>query len=156
MKKIIDILSEHSFFQGLSSEDLAFIEGCAKNVVFKEGQAIASRGDPADEFYLIRQGQAAITIEIPPHKPFLFQTLGANDILGLSWLIPPYQWTYSCHAMQTTHAIGIHGNCLREKCEKDPRLGFELMKRLVQVLITQEDAARMRILDVYENKKRQG
>lgn len=152
MKKIIDILSEHSFFHGLPPKDLEFIAGCAKNVVFKEGHLIANHGDPADEFYLIRHGQVAISIEIPPRKPFLFQTLSEHDILGFSWLIPPYQWTFTAKASQTTRAISINGACLREKCEADTRLGFTLMKRLVQVLVTSEDAARMHLLDVYGNK----
>lgn len=36
MKKIVDILSGHSFFQGLSPEDLEFIAGCGKNVLFEK------------------------------------------------------------------------------------------------------------------------
>jgi CRP-like cAMP-binding protein len=149
MKKIADILSEHAFFQGLPQNDIAFIAGCAKNVVFNEGQIVANLGDPADLFYLIRKGQMATTIEIPPRKPFLLQTLTDNEILGLDWLIPPYQWTFTARALQTTHAIAIDGACLREKCESDPRLGYELMKRLVHILVVRIDAARLHLMDVY-------
>lgn len=148
MKKIAEILQEHSFFQGLSSEDIAFIAGCAKNVVFDDQQSIARHGDAADHFYLLRHGRVSITTEIPP-KTFVHQTLGANDILGFSWLIPPYVWTFSAYATQTTRAISIDGACLRRKCESDPRLGYELMKRLVYVLVKGEDAARLQLLDVY-------
>ena len=66
MKTIADILNEHSFFQDLSPEDLAFIAGCGKNVVFQEGQIIASPGDPANEFYLIRKGQCCSLARNPP------------------------------------------------------------------------------------------
>lgn len=152
MKKIVDILSKHSFFQGLSSEDLAFIAGCGKNVIFEEKRVIAKPGDAADEFYLINHGRVAMILEIPPHKPFIFQTLGENEILGLSWLIPPYRWTVSAKVIQPIRAIAINGACLREKCEKDAALGFKLMKHLVQVLVAREDAARLHLLDVYGTK----
>lgn len=154
MKKIVDILADHSFFQELSKEHLAFIAGCGKNVVFEEKEVIAKPGDAADEFYLIRHGRASLILEIPPHKPFIYQTLGENQILGLSWLIPPYQWTVTVQATQTLRAIAIDGVCLREKCEKDPALGFKLMKHLVQVLVAREESARLHLLDVYGNQNR--
>jgi CRP/FNR family transcriptional regulator, cyclic AMP receptor protein len=153
MKTIADILNEHSFFQGLSPEDLAFIAGCGKNVAFKEGQVIANPGDPANEFYLIREGHVALSISIPPRKSFLFQTLGPNELVGLSWLIPPYLWTVSAQAVSFTRAIALDGACLRQKCETDPRLGFKLMKHLIQVLVIREDACRLHLLDVYGDHK---
>lgn len=149
MKTISETLSEHSFFRDLSSEDLAFVSGCGKNVIFHEKDAIANPGDSADEFYLIREGRVVISIETPPRKPFVFQTLGENEILGLAWLIPPYQWTVSAHAVQRTRAIAINGACLRDKCEQDPRLGFKLMKHLVNELVKREDALRLHLMDVY-------
>lgn len=147
MKKIVDILGGHSFFQELSKEHLEFIAGCGMNVVFEEQQVIAKPGDPADEFYLIRHGQAALILD--NHKPFIYQTIGENEILGLSWLIPPYRWTVTAKALQTVRAIAIDGACLRKKCEEDPLLGYKLMKHLVQVLVSREDAARLHLIDVY-------
>lgn len=152
MKKIADIIKENPFFQDLSSNDIEFIASCAKNVAFKEKEIIASPGDAADEFYLIRQGQIRLSIETPPHKPFMLQTLGTNEIVGLAWLIPPYVWTISAQAIEATRAIAFDGACLREKCEQEPRLGFKLMKHLVQVLVVREDAARLHLLDIYGHK----
>lgn len=153
MKTIADILKKHSFFEGLSQEHLEFIAGCGKNVVFKEGEFIANPGDPANEFYLIREGHVALTIALPARKPFLFQTLGPNDIVGLSWLIPPYRWTVSAQAVASTRAIALNGVCLRKKCEDDPRLGFNLMKHLIKIMVIREDAYRLHLLDVYGDPK---
>ena len=149
MKTIADILKEHSFFGGLTETDLDFIAGCGKNVVFKEGQIIAHAGDLANEFYLIREGHVGLTLTVPPRKPFLFQTLGQSDIVGLSWLIPPYVWTVSAHATTLTRAIAFDGACLRQKCETDPRLGYNLMKHLIKIMVIREDACRLHLLDVY-------
>lgn len=144
-----DIIKEHPFFHDLSPENLDFIAGCGKNVAFKEGELIATPGDPANDFYLIRSGHVSTSLEMMPGKPFIFLTLGKNDILGLSWLIPPYRWTVAARALQTTHAIALDGACLRAKCEEDPVLGFILMKHLVKILVAREEAARLHLLDVY-------
>lgn len=150
METIADILEKHSFFEGLSSIDLAFIAGCGKNVVFEEGQTIANPGDVANEFYLIKEGRVAISLEILTRKPFVLQTLGSNEILGLSWLIPPYKWTVSAKAQSFTRVIAIDGACLRKKCEEDPSLGYKLMKHLVQLMLIKEEAMKLRLLDVYQ------
>lgn len=147
--KIAELIEKHSFFEGLSKEQIEFIAGCGKNIVFEEGKIIAKPGEPADDFYLIREGRVALTIAVPPRKPFLFQTLGASDLVGLSWLIPPYLWTVGAQAVSLTKAIAIDGACLRKKCESDPSLGYKLMQHLVKILVLREDACRLHLLDVY-------
>ncbi len=149
MRTIADILSKHAFFEDLSPEDLAFIAGCGKNVVFREGDLIAKPGDPANEFYLIREGHVSLILETPTQKPFVFQTVGPDEILGHSWLIEPYIWTISAKAILQTRAVSFDGKCIREKCEKEPRLGFLLMKHLTAILAKREEAAMLHLLDVY-------
>lgn len=148
-RTISDLIMEHTFFQDLPKEDISFIAGCGKNIFFKENEIIAKPGDIANEFYLIRDGKVAITLEMPPSKLFVFHTFGANEIFGLAWLIPPYRWSVSAQAVENTRVVGFNGACLREKCEKDPRLGYMLMKHLVQELVKREDAFRLHLLDVY-------
>lgn len=149
MKTIADLLKEHDFFKDLTPDDLEFIAGCGKNVVFHEGETIAKPGDQVNAFYLIREGRVSLILESPPHSPFLFQTLATNEILGLSWLIPPYLWTVTAKATLQTRAIAFDGKCIREKCEKEPRLGYLLMKHLVSILVKREEATMLHVLDVY-------
>ena len=118
----------------------------------KEGELIAKPGDPANEFYLIREGSVALLTEAPPRKPFIYQTLGANEIVGVAWLIPPYRWAVSAQAQSHIRAISIDGACLRKKCENDPSLGYKLMKHLVQLLVKREEMSRLHLLDVYGEK----
>jgi CRP/FNR family transcriptional regulator, cyclic AMP receptor protein len=149
MHTMSDLISEHPFFHDLSQDQVEFIASCGKNVIFKEGEQIARHGDHADTFYLIREGHVSLSLEIPPAKPFTYLTLSKGDILGLSWLIPPYRWTAAANAIETTHAIALDGACLRNKCEEDTRLGYKLMKQLVKILVKREEAARLHLLDVY-------
>ena len=79
----------------------------------------------------------------------MFLTLGDGEIVGLSWLAPPYRWTFDARAMARTHAIGIDARCLRAKCESDHHLGYQLMKRFLSVLVARLHATRLQTLDVY-------
>jgi CRP-like cAMP-binding protein len=142
------LLAEHPFFQGLKPNDIRMITGCAKNVRFEAGRPIFLEGEPADQFYLIRQGKVALEV-FTPSGPAPIQTIGAGAELGWSWLIPPYKWRFDARAIETTLAFALDGKCLRGKCDEDPRLGYELLKRVSAVIAERLQATRLQMLDVY-------
>ena len=76
-------------------------------------------------------------------------TVGEGEIVGVSWLIPPYRWTYDAKALDLVRAIGMDATCLRQKSEDDHDLGYEMMKRFVPVLVERLQTTRLQILDVY-------
>ncbi|WP_421723487.1 cyclic nucleotide-binding domain-containing protein [Bauldia sp.] len=143
------IVSEHPFFAGLDESFLDLVRGCAKNVRFSPNQHLFREGGPADQFYLIREGRVALEIAAPGYGAVTFQTVGEGDIVGVSWLFPPYRWTYDARAVDRVRAISLDGKCLRDKCEDDHSLGYDVMKRLVPILMNRLQATRLQVLDVY-------
>ena len=125
--------------------------GCASNVRFDAGQFILREGEEANQFYLIRQGQVALEVYAPHRGSITIQTLGAGEILGWSWLVPPYHWRLDARAIELTRALALDGKCLREKCEKDHDLGYEMLKRFSQVMVDHLTSARLQLLNVYES-----
>lgn len=153
IRSLDHILSEHSFFAGMPQPYCTLVSGCARNVRFESGQYLFHEGDAADEFYLIRHGRVALELHGPGQAPVTFQTLAEGEIVGVSWLIPPYRWTYDAHALSLIRAIGIDATCLRQKCEADHDLGYDMMKRFLPVLIQRLQATRLQILDVYGRRE---
>jgi len=152
IKNLEPILKEHPFFRDLKPADLSFIAGCASNVVFKAGDMINREGDPADTFYLIRQGRVAIDIQATENRNITIQTVQEGEILGWSWLIPPHRNKFNSRAVTDIHAIALNGKCLREKCETNHDLGYELIKRLAVVFTKRLEMTRIQLLDLYEIK----
>jgi CRP-like cAMP-binding protein len=143
------IVREHPFFAGLGEDVLQLVAGCTRNVVFEKGAYIFHEGDPADEFYLVRHGNAALETVMPGRGAVVFQTVTEGGIIGLSWLIPPYRWTYDARAREQVRAIGIDATCLRRKCDTDAAFGYAMMMRFVPVLVDRLQATRLQALDVY-------
>ncbi len=77
------------------------------------------------------------------------QTVAEGDVLGWSWLFPPYRWVFDAQALELTRALVFDGTCLRGKCEDDHNLGYELMKRFAHVVVQRLQATRLQLLDVY-------
>ncbi|MDE2183252.1 MAG: cyclic nucleotide-binding domain-containing protein [Alphaproteobacteria bacterium] len=148
MEGLERIVREHPFFSGMKEEFTNLLSGCAKNVRFEAGQYIFHEGDPADQFYLVRSGRVALQISAPA-RSLSIQTVGESEIVGASWLVPPYRWGMDAKALELTRAIAMDAACLRGKCEDDHALGYELMKRFMPILIQRLQAARLQILDVY-------
>lgn len=149
MEGLEHILREHPFFAGLDPAHNRLISGCARNHRFNAGHFLLREGDSANEFFLIRHGKVALEIVAPGQAPIVVATLGAGEIVGTSWLIPPYRWTFDVRAVELTRAIGMDARCLREKCEADHDLGYELMKRFLPVFVKRLEATRLQLLDVY-------
>jgi CRP-like cAMP-binding protein len=150
MNTLEPILKQHPFFAGLADADLALITGCAKNVRFNAGDSLAKEGQPADEFFLLREGRVAVGIPSPQGGRVLVETLDAGEVVGWSWLFPPYAWQFDVTAITPVRALSLDGLCLRRKCDADPRLGYDLMKRFSRVMGDRLDATRLQLLDLYK------
>lgn len=143
------VIEAHLFFKGLEKRHIQFIAGCAKNVRFPAGAVVFREGDPADQFYFVREGLVAVELMVP-HRGFTtLQTVGAGDVLGWSWLLPPFRWRFGARTTEPTRALAFDAKCLRAKCEEDHDLGYELFKRFSHVMAERLEATRLQLLDLY-------
>jgi CRP-like cAMP-binding protein len=128
------ILDGHPFFRGMKESYLRTIVDSATVVRFEPGDVIFEEGEPAHRFYLIRTGRVALQLVSYRIEPLTLTTLDQGDIVGWSWLFPPYRWKFTARALSVTRAISLDGARLRAICDEDHDLGYELMKRLAQII----------------------
>jgi CRP/FNR family cyclic AMP-dependent transcriptional regulator len=150
MENLERILAEHAFFAGLEPRYLELLTGCASNVRFEAGQTIFREGEEANHFYLLRAGKVALSIYGHERGSIIVQTLGEGEVLGWSWLVPPYHWQFDAVAIELTRALALDGKCLRRKSEEDHGLGYELLKRFVSIIEQRLQATRLQLLNLYE------
>lgn len=149
METLERLLSSHKFFQDLDPGYLALLVGCATNVRFSEGAFLMREGQQADRFFLIREGRIAVQIARPGGEPIVVQTVADGEVVGFSWLFEPYAYEFDVQTVTPVRAFALDGSCLRDKCEQDPRLGYELMRRFAQIAVQRLQATRLRLLDLY-------
>jgi len=148
------ILAEHPFFKGLEPRYMQLITGCASNVRFTSGEYIFREGERAEHFYIIREGKIALETHDAQRGRVIIETIEAGEVLGWSWLFPPYHWHFSARAVKETRAIALDGACLRAKGEAYHDLGYELAMRVARIIMERLQATRLQLLDVYNfNRK---
>ena len=143
-------LESHPFLKGLKREYLELLVGCASNVRFDPGEYVFREGTEANNFFLIRQGNVSLELFVPGKGAITIRTVDEGDVLGWSWLIPPYLWHFDARALDITRAIALDGKCLRTKCEQDHDLAYELLQRFVKVIEESLQATRFQLLDIYK------
>lgn len=143
------ILRQHPFVADLSEEHLATLVGCASNVRFQDESYLIREAEVADKLFLLRSGRVGLEIHVSERGALRIQSVGPGDILGWSWLISPYRWHFSGVALMEVRALALDGKCLRNKCETDPKFGYEMLKRLAQTMEKRLDATRIQLLDLY-------
>jgi CRP/FNR family transcriptional regulator, cyclic AMP receptor protein len=142
----------HPFLAGMNPTQLALLTDCAIPVHFKKGQTILREGEMANRFYLIESGKVVLESGEGFGEPVIIETIGAGDLLGWSWMFPPYVWHFTARAAEPTNAIFFYGTILREYCERDHSLGYELFKRMTPVMMKRLQSARRKMLSVHAHR----
>jgi CRP/FNR family transcriptional regulator, cyclic AMP receptor protein len=144
-----ELLGDHPFFAGLGAAAVRLMAGCASNVHFAQGEFIFSQGEAASRFYVLRHGRVALEIHSPGRGPLVIDTMDEGEVLGWSWLVRPYRYFGDARAVTPVSATALDGACLRGKCEADPELGYQLLKRVTAVMYDRLQSTRVRLLDLY-------
>ena len=142
-------LAQHAFFSGLSEQHLDLVASHSSAMRFGNQQRVFKFDTDADKFYVLRDGKVAVEIPAIAGEPLRIQTLSNGGVLGWSWLIPPYRWLFDARALAPSDIIVVDGARLRDECERDPKLGYELMKRFAVLMAERLNAARQTAIRQY-------
>ncbi|MFN7140436.1 MAG: Crp/Fnr family transcriptional regulator [Limisphaerales bacterium] len=145
MKTLDSIVTSHPFVNTMRPEHLELLCKNAKEVEFAEGDLLFRQGDPANRMYLIQSGKVALEAH-EQGKTVPLQVLGTNDVLGWSWLFPPFSWNFQARATEPTRVIALDGGHLLVTCEENHDFGYELMKRVAQMVIHRLQTTRQQLL----------
>lgn len=146
-----DGLSGFARLATLGPDELRTLAGAGREVSFPAGHRLIVEGRPADRCWLIRDGRILLDAQVPGRRGVVIQSLGAGDLLGWSWLVPPYQWHFGALAAEPVEAVEFDSATLADLAEADPRFGRSLMLMLFEALLERLQATRARLLDLYRN-----
>jgi CRP/FNR family cyclic AMP-dependent transcriptional regulator len=143
------LLAEHPFFTGLEPQYIQAIADLARNAHYETEEYIFLEGEQAKHFYIIQEGRVALETFAAERGRIIIETIEAGEVLGWSWLFPPYDWHFAARAVEPTRAITLDAAGLRAKAEEDHDFGYELVKRVAHIIMQRLQATRLQLLDMY-------
>jgi CRP-like cAMP-binding protein len=147
MPSTADYLTAHAFFSALSEDYIKLLSEFVVERQVAKGEVLFQQGKVADKFYLVRKGQISVQVPALVGPPLELQILGENQMLGWSWLIPPYRWNFMARAVEDTELLEFDGQAILARCENDPKFGYELFKRFTALMSERLNAARQKMMD---------
>lgn len=130
---LYQLIAQQPLFKGLNPGQLELLAGLAMEIRFAPGEYIFRRQDPANRFYVILEGRVELELASMWDGIRVVQMAGAGDYLGWAWLFEPYSFYLSARTVEPTRAIFFYGTVLRQHCEEDHDLGYEIVKRVAEV-----------------------
>ena len=147
--EIEGILAEQPFFAGLKAADLSFLANAAERRPLRKDQILFRYGAPADEFYLVLSGSVTLEVAAIEGPALVLQSVGTGAVLGWSWLIPPYKWSFQARSNEETEVLAFDGKAVLARCEADPAFGYDVLKRFSTLMSERLGYARERMMEAW-------
>lgn len=149
MEDLASVIRAHPFCAGLPDEHIALLVGCTRNLHFKRGELLMHEGEREDRLYLIRRGHVALESGAHGAETVYLETVGPGDVLGVS-CITPHAAHLDCRATESVVALAVDNQCLTHKMQEDPRLGYLIAMRLLDLTYQRLARRRLQSLDIYK------
>jgi CRP-like cAMP-binding protein len=144
-----ELLHSHRLLSGLRPEDIDIITWCSRNRAFAPGEMLFREGQVADTLYLVHRGNVSVDVHQPGQGTVVIETIGTGAVVGWSWIVAPYRWTFDARAIDEVGVIAIDSVCLRTKAIADPAFGVALLSRVATEILDRLQSTRLRLLDLY-------
>jgi CRP/FNR family cyclic AMP-dependent transcriptional regulator len=139
-------LAAHPFLHGMPRDQLAVLAGAASDVLFPARHRLFEDGGNATRFWLVQSGHVNLDLQMPGEGPVIIETIGMGELLGWSWLFPPFKWAFGAVAATPVEAFEFDAPAVRAACASDLVLGYELNQRVTRVLAKRLQATRIRLI----------
>ncbi|MFD4137799.1 MULTISPECIES: Crp/Fnr family transcriptional regulator [unclassified Streptomyces] len=133
----------------LSAEHHARLMEVSREANIPEGNRLFEEGQPADRFWIVHSGTVTLDIHVPGQRPVVLESLGFGELVGWSWLFPPYVWQLGAEAMTPVRAEEFDARTVRMMMDADPALGSAIGQWVGRVIAHRLHASRIRLLDLY-------
>jgi CRP-like cAMP-binding protein len=130
----IEYLASTPLFQKLDREQLEFLGDHFEVITLSGRETLRKAGAPADTFYIVMEGLVDLYTR-DKKQPKLVQTVGVGNVIGWSWAVAPYKWSYEVRAQTPAILAEFDAKAIKEKCSEDPAFGYAVMKRICDLML---------------------
>jgi CRP-like cAMP-binding protein len=101
---------------------------------FPEGKTIFRQGDEANSLYILIEGTLDLSVKTGEKFDFLTSKVEKEGAaFGIPSLIEPFRYNVTATCLKPSKVLVINAGRLKMDMEKDPKMGMEIMKKLVSI-----------------------
>ena len=147
---ILEFLKKQDFFGELDEEHLEFIAGCGERRTVDADEVLFRYDDTASEFFIVAEGEIVLEVAAIEGPSLKVQEVDEGQVIGWSWLIPPFKWNFQGRAEETSAVYAFDGGKIRKRCEDDHDFGYVVLKLFAELMSIRLAYARQRMIDEWQ------
>ena len=126
-------LESHEIFQLLRPEQVNTLSSAAEEVSFEAGDTVFLRGEPADDFFVVLEGQVALRMLRADGMSVLIDEVTGGAIFGscLCFQIDTYTLTAQC--TEDSRILKIKASTLKKLMDDDLVMGYAIQTIISRV-----------------------
>lgn len=144
---IREALDSAPVFAGMDPDHLERLAAAAAEKNVEAGTCLFRSGEKAEHFYLLLDGEISIEIPAVAGPTLTVQHLTPVRVLGWSWLLPPYKWSFNARTETDVRVLEFDGRKVLANCEADPAFGFQVIKRFSGLMAERLEAAHRKMME---------
>jgi CRP-like cAMP-binding protein len=144
-------LREADLFKGINTKQLQLFGKHFTEVNFKAGETVFSQGEPAQNLYILMEGEVTLGIKAKGEIDITAYSVGRKgEAFGLPALIKPYRNSVSATCTKKVRAYAINGDILRKLIEQNTKAGIEIMERVAEIFFNRLNSNRAMITNLFK------
>lgn len=147
--KLNELRDKSALLHALTNTEFGLFESAAAELQLHAGEVLFEEGGPADSFYVVIEGKIGLELTTPGKDPIVIQTLGAGDLIGVSWLFPPHRWNWRARAIVDSELAAFDATAIRPELERNRDLALEVLTVVFGEAVQRLHRTRMQLLDLY-------
>jgi CRP-like cAMP-binding protein len=124
-----EMLRKVPFFGGLDSAKLKLLAFTSHALKFAPGEALMRKGEPADNAYVILEGEVEIVGETNAGE-FIVAVVGRNELQGEMGVITNTPRGATVRAKTAVRALRISGDVFLRLISENPECALDVMRQL--------------------------
>lgn len=146
----IALIESQRHFKEMAVDHLVALASCAEPVNWEAQTNVFEMGQNARYFYLLVSGSVELLMPSTLRGELSIQKVHAGELLGWSWLFPPYKWHFDARTLEPTQALAFDVETFRLLCEQDPALSAAIYQRISRMVVERLQATRLQLIEMSE------
>ena len=136
----------------LSDEQLGVLTPVVGEVTYPASEFLFREDQTADEFFIVEKGLVSLELITPGIEPMVIVSLGPSELVGISWMFPPYKWKWTARAIKDSQLLVFDAVGVRAQCEEDPELELVVLQMVADQAVKRLHSTRVQLMDLYESR----
>jgi CRP-like cAMP-binding protein len=131
-----ETLSQFNLFNGLPESLLKEIAELSKEVSMKNGDFVFREGERADKLHFLLNGSVALRVKLTSRPESVTVSFVSTPFQSFGWsgVVAPHHYTSSAECDEDSNLLIIPANPFMQLLEKYPEAGFQVMKRIAEII----------------------